>query len=480
MRASLTILLLMSLTSLVGAEPSLTIYNQHFAVVRSTVPLDLKKGINEVSFSGATAWLEPRSVILRDPAGRQRLRIIEQNYRGGVLTERRMLRMNEGKTIQFLDTIGGQRQRVEGRIVRAGSESQGYAPIIEVADKVLFKLPGKPLFPKLDEDALLRPLLHWLIGTDQAGKLDAELYYISGGLSWEADYNVIAPEESDEIELVGWITMSNTSGRTFTDATIKLMAGDVSKKEKEEYRPQFDLNSALVDGDGVEPEPVVTEKRFDEYHLYTVSRPTTLLDRETKQVEFCRASGVESTRLYVYDGVVIDEDRYDFWGDDDLRERSSYGTGSQSKVRIIREFKNSDNNHLGIPLPKGRVRVYGRDDDGQLYFVGENDIGHTPRDETVRIETGNAFDLVGERVRSHFQVNREAKFVRESFAIKLRNHKDKAVEIRVVEHLYRWTNWQIKDNSDDFEKTDSRTIQMTVQVEPNEEKVITYTAHYTW
>jgi hypothetical protein len=146
----------------------------------------------------------------------------------------------------------------------------------------------------------------------------------------------------------------------------------------------------------------------------------------------------------------------------------------------MREFANTEENHLGMPLPAGRVRFYRRDDDGQLEFTGENEIDHTPRDETVRAYTGAAFDLVGQRRRTDFQVNRDQHWLDESFEIKLRNHKTEPVEIRVVEHLYRWHNWEISEKSDDFIKTDAQTIEFHVQVTPDEEKTVTYTVHYTW
>jgi hypothetical protein len=225
----------------------------------------------------------------------------------------------------------------------------------------------------------------------------------------------------------------------------------------------------------------VSEKAFEEYHLYTLSRATTLHDRETKQVEFLRAEGVQAQRLYVYDGAKIDRNQYRVMSADDLRQNRDYGTQSNPKVWVMREFKNSKENHLGIPLPKGRLRFYQRDDDGRLEFVGENTIDHTPRDETVRVYTGDAFDLVGERRRTEYQIDTAQNWLDEAFEIKVRNRKDSGtVEIRVVEHLYRWTNWQITEKSDPFTRTDSQTIEFRVPVPAGQEKVVTYKVHYTW
>jgi hypothetical protein len=220
--------------------------------------------------------------------------------------------------------------------------------------------------------------------------------------------------------------------------------------------------------------PAVTEKAFDEFHLYSIARPTTLRDRETKQVEFVHAEHVIAPTIYVYDGAPS----YRFYGG--LNYDQGYGMEGNKKVIVMREFVNSDTNHLGIALPAGKLRFYRRDADGQLEFVGENQIDHTPRNETIRVTTGNAFDLVGERKQTSFRVDTGDKWMNESFEIKLRNRKKEPVEIRVVEHLYRWSNWEITQKSDEFTKKDSQTIEFRVPVKPDEEKTVTYTVHYSW
>jgi hypothetical protein len=227
--------------------------------------------------------------------------------------------------------------------------------------------------------------------------------------------------------------------------------------------------------------PVVTEKSFDEYHLYSLLRPTTLRDRETKQVEFVRSAGVKAERLYVYDGAWIDPNRYRGWNLENIRQDRDYGTKSNPKVWVMQEFKNTEANGLGIPLPKGRLRFYRRDDDGRLEFTGENVIDHTPKDEKVRVYTGNAFDVVGERSRTNFRLDSvKNEWMDESFEIKVRNHKKEPVEVRVVEHLYRWTNWEVRLASHKWIKTDAQTIEFRVTLPPDGEQVITYTAHYWW
>jgi hypothetical protein len=498
-----------SVVSQTWAGPAITVYNQNFAVVRDTVPLDLKAGTNEVKFTEVTYQLEPDSVILRDPAGKHKLRILEQNYRNDPVSQGLLLSLCEGKTVSFL--IKGQNGKedtvVQGKVIRSGylppiQQSPRYGqeyyyqqqvreqmgqPIIEVDGKLQFALPGLPLFADLSDKTVLKPTLSWLIETDQPGTFDAELAYVTAGMTWEADYNIVAPETGDVMDLIGWVTIDNRSGKAFENAKIKLMAGDVHKIQP----PDAYAAMGAELGKAREMGPTVTEKAFEEYHLYTLARPTTLLDRQTKQVEFVRAAGVKSSTIYVYDGAKIDWRRWRGYPMENIRQDPSYGTECNPKVWVMREFANSEENHLGMPLPKGRVRFYRQDTDGQLEFTGENTIDHTPKDERVRVYTGNAFDLVGERRRTDFRrddgrgparpgMQPVNNWLTESFEIKVRNHKKEPVEVRVVEHLYRWTNWEITAKSDDYRKIDSQQIEFPITVPADEEKTVTYTVTYTW
>jgi hypothetical protein len=488
-----------------AADPALTIYNQNFAVVRDGLHLNLKAGVNDISYNEATMHLEPDSVVLRDPTGQHALQILEQNFRADPISQALLLNYYEGKTIEFESQpqgAQGKKEIIRGKIVRSGyvphqqafsqfgqayyqsqmayasADSGGGQPIIEVDGKLMFRLPGEPLFPALPDDSILKPTLTWQLNADRGGALDAELSYVTGGMSWQAAYNLVAPEKGDTLDLVGWVTIDNQTGKSFQHAKIKLMAGDVSKIQNQ--NPPWANYSSAASRAGANAPPGVTEKAFDEYHLYTLERATTLLDRETKQVEFVRADGIHARTIYVYDGAKIDYNRYNGWGYENIRNDSEYGTESNPKIWVMREFMNSESNHLGLPLPKGRLRFYRRDADGQMEFTGENTIDHTPRDEMIRVTTGNAFDLVGERKRTDHILDGNRKTLDESFAIKLRNHKKEAVEIRVVEHLYRSPTWEITEKSNPFTKTDAQTIEFRVEVKPDAEETVTYTAHYSW
>jgi hypothetical protein len=486
-----------------GPRPALTIYNQNFAAVRERVPLDLKAGVNTITFSGVTMHLEPDSVVLRDPAGKVTLQVLEQSYRADTISQGLLLSLYEGKELDFLVRDQNAKEYlVKGKVIRSGytpnyAGGQQYGqqfmmrqqamgqwqggmgqPIIEVDGKLRFSLPGEPQFPALSDDSILKPQLAWQLHASKPAKFEAELGYITGGMSWEASYNLIAPEKGDTLDLTGWVTIDNQSGKQFDAATIKLMAGDVSKLQPDQNEADGRLYMAR-DAIGMAAQQV-TEKAFDEFHLYSLPRPVTLRNRETKQVEFIRATGIKAKTLYIYNGAAIGQ-QYRGWNEQMIRQQPEYGTQSNPKVWVMREFKNSEDNGLGLPLPKGRTRFYRRDDaDGRLEFTGENTIDHTAKNETVRIYTGDAFDVVGERKRVNFVLGNRQDQMEEEFEIKVRNRKAEPVEVRVTERLYRWVNWQVLDKSHDFEKTDAQNIEFRVTVPADGEVVVRYRVRYDW
>lgn len=481
------LLLAISLPAQTTPGTSLTIYNQNFGLVRERIALDLTAGINTVRFTDVTAHVEPDSVILRDPLGQRSLQVLEQNYRADPISQEALLSLYEGKTIDFLVDRD---KTIKGKIVRSGyvppvlryGQYQPAAfqqPLIEVDGQLRFGLPGTPLFPALTGDTILKPTLNWLLRTDKPGHADAELSYVTSGMSWQADYNLVAPEKGDTLDLVGWVTIDNHTGHAFENAQIKLLAGDVNKIQPNDYR-DFQLAAKAMDRNEAVSAPPVTEHTFDEYHMYSIARPTTLHDDETKQVEFVHAAGVAAKRLYLYDGANIDWNQYRYWSPENIRNNRDFGTQCNTKIWIMQQFVNSEKNALGIPLPKGKLRFYRRDADGNLEFTGESMIDHTPKDETIRVYTGNAFDLTGERKRTDYVIDTKRDFIDESFEIRLRNHKKDPVTFTVIERLYRGLNWQITQESQQHKKTEAQKMEYQVTVPANSEQIVTYTVHYTW
>ena len=458
------LLLLAAASVSFAADPALTIYNGGYAVVRETLPIDLKSGVNQVSFAGATAQVEPDSVILRDVAGKAEFQILEQAYRNDPVSQAMLMSLFEGKTLEFVRRETNKPDRiVTGKVVRSGFVPGGnfVEPIIEVDGKLQFSLPGEPVFPSLGTDNVLKPTLNWKLNSASSGKIDAEVAYLSRGFTWEASYNLVATDKSDLLDVVGWVTMNNHSGMTFTDAKIKLMAGDVNR-----VQPDYPMaaRAMVADNLAMGAAKVVTEKSFDEFHLYTLGNPATLRDKETKQVEFVRATGVKAERIYVFEGS----------------GHYRRGVASPGKVQVYREFKNSEANKLGLALPKGKVRFYSQDGDRQLEFVGENQIDHTPKDEVIRVLTGNSFDLAGERRMTNSTENGAERVATQTFEIKVRNHKKEPVEIRVVEHANHGGSWTLTAQSQEHKKKDATTFEFRVPLKPDEEKVVTYTIRYTW
>ena len=457
--------------------PQVTIYNDGFATVKEDRTLSLAEGVSEVRVTDMSRQLEPDSVMLRElaetPFG---VKILEQSFINDPLTQGLLLYQMEGKTLRFEEKRedGTVKEHV-GKLIRSGYVPGGGSeqPIVEEDGAVRFSLPGQPVFEGIDPNAFLKPSLVWQIAAKKAGECPIEVAYVTAGMSWEATYSLVAPAEgSDEFDLSGWISLNNNTGKTFENADIKLIAGDVQK-----VQPQYNRSrSGMVMKDmAFAEEAMPSERAFDEFHLYTLPRPVLLRNNELKQVEFIRAIGVKGSRYYVYNPMVGYR-----WGGGSNTD-PDYGTTADKKVGVRIEISNSATNQLGVPLPKGRLRLYRTDSvDGRREFTGENQMDHLPKNELLKLDMGNAFDLVGERKRVDFSVDTTAKKMTESFEIKLRNRKDAPVEIRVVEPLYRCANWKVAASSLPFTKFDSNTIEFRAPVPADGETVLTYTVNYWW
>lgn len=457
------------------AQPAITIYNNNFGVVRDSVPLDLTKGLNKVDYTGATSQLEPTSVVLRDPSGKIKLSLVEQSYRGDPVDQQRLLQMFEGQTIRFSSILDGKETIVSGKIVRAPSNSAPQ-PIIEVDGELRTSLPGTPLFPSLGDGSVLKPTLNWTLFSAEDAKLDAQLSYLTGGLSWVADYNLVMAEKGDDVVLTGLVSLTNRTGKVFEDAKIKLVAGDVNyipPQNQVRFRESngFAMTAAVMD-----KAPQVEAKKFDEFHMYTLPLSTTLFDQETKQVEFVNSPKVETKRLYVYNPLP----NWSVFNRSGAVADPNFQPESSKEVSVYREFKNDKDNGLGVALPAGKMRFYRADSDGQLEFVGENRIGHTPQDETIRLRLGNAFDIVGERTRTNFYKHPTQDLIRESFEIEIRNRSEEAVTVQAIEPLYRWSNWKITESSSEYKKLNSQTIEFPITVAAGKTAKVSYTVEYTW
>ncbi len=444
------------------AATRLTIYNEDFAVARTTVPLTLKPGVNEVTTTSVTSQLEPDSVVLRDPESHNPIQVLEQNYDSAVVTQGWLLEKYEGRMIDFqlpAPAAGGVGQTIQGKIVRAGSD-----PLIEVVGKLQFQLPGVPLFPAATDGLTLKPTLRWRIDARKAASFPAELDYITHGMKWQATYNVLIPATEDttgpeKADVLGWVTIENHTGTEFPEATIQLMAGEVAKIKQVRQFDRVELAAKVYAPMAMAPPPQVTQKAFDEFHLYDLHRTVALKNGETKQVQFLEATGVTVQRRF------------------ELDNQSGYDEANPGNAAVVEKIKNSEANHLGMPIPAGRLRVYRRDTDGQVQFVGESMIEHTPAEQEINVVTGKAFDVTGKRRQTESHSSSHSSD--ESYEIKLANQKAQAVTVHVMEHLNQ-QNWKITARSGDFTKKDANTVDFAVVVPAKGEAVLTYSVHYSW
>lgn len=452
------------------AGVALTIYNQNFGVVRETRELDITDGT--VRFQDVAKQIDPTSVhfsSLTDPSAK----VLEQNYEYDLVSADKLLEKYIDREIT-VKTVGGavysgKLQSFDpSQIVLAQADNKGIAMIQRpqnIVDIQFGELPG---------GLITRPSLVWKVATAQPGKQTVEIAYQTQGINWNTDYNLVLNPDETAADLNGWVTINNQSGATYRDARLKLVAGDVHRVQppRENAPMAMAMRKSMVADEAAGFE----EKSFFEYHLYTLGRPATVADNQTKQIELLTATAVPLTKIYLYEG----QPQYRFYGG--LQMGDEFGSdNSNTKVKVFFEVANSQQNHLGMALPKGKIRISKRDPaDNSLEFVGEDEIDHTPKNEKIRITTGDAFDIVGERKRTNFTLSTGGHMATESFEIKVRNHKDTPVEVLVKETLYRWNQWEISESSSKHIKFDSNTIHFPVTIEKDGEKVVTYTVKYTW
>jgi len=325
-------------------------------------------------------------------------------------------------------------------------------------------------FPELPEGLITKPTLVWLLEAQTAGEHQTEVTYMTSGISWSANYVVLLGPNDDNLDLDGWVTLNNQSGAAYRDAKLKLIAGDIHRAPVSDVAMEPMMFKAMAE---VEMAPSVEERDFFEYHLYEVQRPVTVKDRQTKQIEFVGATAVPVEKFFVYDGAR----GVSFWGW--LNTDQGYGAqAGNKKVQVMLEFSTGEDG-VDAELPRGSVRVYKEDVDGAHLLIGEDSIDHTPREEEVRLYVGDAFDIVGERTQTDFR-KPGTRTIEESYSITLRNHKAEDVEVRVVEHMFRWSEWEILSESADHVKLDAQTAEWRLEVPADEEVEMTYTVRYRW
>lgn len=447
---------------------ALTVYNEGTALIRDQRMLALEAGANTVDFQDVAATIDPTSVTFRSLSDPEGTVVLEQNYIYDLVDAEALLSRYLDETIN-VTTVDG---TVYSGELLSGRRGDAILRTAEGEIVVLRLYDARDIrFPALPEGLITRPTLQWLLQSAADGEQQVEITYLAGGMNWTADYNLLLNDAETALDLRGWVTLNNHSGRSFQAAHLKLVAGELSRIEPQ---PAM-MESRVMAMDIMEEQAQQVEQReLFEYQLYQVARPVTIKDNETKQIEFVSGDEIAATTFFVFDASPR------IGGYFSAIDYPDGGAIERGDVLTFLEFNTGDESGLGADLPAGRIRVYQQDVDGAGLLIGENRIDHTPQGEDLRIQLGKAFDLVGERAQTHFEVVSRT-VLRESFEISLRNRKDaETVEIRVPERLYRWSDWEISDSSAPFEKLDATTIEFRVSVPPGEEQVFTYTVQYTF
>ena len=441
---------------------SVTVYNSDIALVRDVRQLELPRGTFDLSFQDIAATINPATVHFRSLSEPAAVSVLEQNYEYDLLEPDKLLRKYVGRDVTLV------RLRQDGGVTReeevaARLLSYNNGPVWQIGGEVVTGLHADHIrFPELPGNLHARPTLIWSLANDGATSHRIETSYLAGKLSWSADYVLTVARDDRTADLDGWITVVNGSGTAFNNAGLQLVAGDLNRVRQELRREMMDLASPMA-AQSAEP---VQQEAFSDYHLYTVGRRTTINHNETKQISMLTGTAFPVLKRYVVSG----QPSY---------YRNSIGSGFRPKdaVQVFYELRNAEASGLGMPMPGGTVRVYQADSRGGIQLVGEDRIDHTPKDESVNLKVGNAFDVVAERTQLDFQriADRVYEF---EYEVVLRNHKTSAITVEVNEPV--GGTWTVLRSTHPWVKTEAFALQFAVPVEADAEAMVRYRVRATF
>jgi hypothetical protein len=448
---------------------AVTIYNDNLALVKDLREVRLPKGESRLAFQEVSAQIRPETALLRNLTAPKDFWVAEQNFDFDLLTPQKLLDKYVGEKITVVRTLpnadgaGAREVREEATVLATNGGT-----VLQFADRIETSAPGRIIFPKVPGNLRARPTLVINLNSGVEKVQQLELSYLTGGLSWRADYVANLSPDEKTLDLSGWVTLTNQSGAAYPNAKLQLVAGDVNRARE----PRRDLMAGAVMGEMrvKAAAPKMAEESLFEYHLYTLDRATTLAVNQTKQVALLSASAVPVRKEYLLQGQ-----NYYYSG--------SYGDlGEKQKVGVFVEFDNREASRLGMPLPKGIIRAYKRDSEGRAQFVGEDNVDHTPRNETVRLKLGDAFDVTAKRKQTDYKsLGRQGKFsyVHESaFEVELKNAKKEPVTVSLLEPMPG--DWEVLQNSHPFTKEASGTARFKVTVPAEGNATLTYRVRVRW
>ncbi|MBK7980745.1 MAG: DUF4139 domain-containing protein [Ignavibacteriae bacterium] len=424
-------------------EIAVTVYNNNLGVIKDTRNINLNSGLSKISITDVAQYIDPTSVHIKFDG-----EVLEQNYQYDLVDLNKILMKYIDKNVQM---INENNELVEGKLLSA----LGNQIVLENKEGGLVMLPSTEKYRfnvgALPEGLITKPTLVWQLNSNKSGNQDVEISYQTHGMNWHAEYVAVLNNDDKKLDLNAWVSIENNSGSTYKNAKLKLVAGDVNmvRDQRPLYKGQA-FESVAMDAAA----PQFAEKDFFEYHIYNLQRPTTLAQNESKQISLFEAQNIDALKKYIY---------------------NANGYNSNGKINVIVEFQNKENQKLGVPMPKGKVRVY-KSDGESIEFIGEDLIDHTPKNETIKLKIGDAFDLLAEETQTeHKQITN--KIYEQTFEIKLKNRKKENVEIEVERYL--GLNWEILSKSHEFKKKNAQTITFNIPVKADGETTLTYKVRYS-
>ena len=417
----------------------ITVYNGNLGLVKDVREVRLDPGLIETHFMDVAAQIDPTSVLLRsltDPTG---LKILEQNYEYDLLSSEKLMEKYVGRKVRLYQSNG---------TFQEATLLSTRGPVYDINGQIHMGHFGSVVLPALPENLVSKPTLAWLLRNPRPAPQRVEASYLTAGISWKSDYVMLINAADSRADLTGWVTINNQSGATYRDAALKLVAGDINRAaSRDDSRRAMEMAAKAAS-------PAVADREFKsegffEYHLYTLDGRTTIKESQTKQLTLLSAADFPVEKRFIYYGAAS-------------YHRTQYGVPiSNQKVGVYLDIRNTKENRLGIPLPKGKVRVYKADASGSQQLIGEDWIDHTPKDERVRIKMGEAFDVVGERVQKDWK-RIGSNLYEIEWEITLRNHKKEAVTVEVIEPMPG--DWEILRSTQPHEKLEAFTARWKMPV----------------
>lgn len=443
-----------SMTSTIDDQQAVevTVYNSNIGLVKDTRQIQLPQGEGELKFMDVASSILPYTVQIQSLDAAGGFVVLEQNYEYDLMDSSKLLDKYVGKNIKIM-TIDKDDKK---DIVDATLLSNNNGQIYKINDEIYLGYPGTQILPEIPENLIAQPTLTWVYDNKNAGPQTVQVAYLTDNITWRADYIVVVNNDDTSANIDGWVTLDNKSGATYKNAKLKLVAGEVNRVQETDRLPTFGgmrmaMSAAIA--------PQFEEQPFFEYHMYDLQRKTTIKDNQTKQVNLLQANGVAVDKEYLVRG----EQNYfysRFRGDQPMKP----------PVNVYFKFKNSKDNHMGMPLPSGTIRLYKKDAQESLEFAGEDKIEHTPKDEDVEIKAGEAFDIVAERQQTDFQQNVQS--FETAWEVTIRNHKDSDIKVGIVEPMYG--DWEVLESSAPYKKINATTLRFDVDVVKGQEVKVTY------